>query len=206
MIKPNMNSLVKIQVLVALIALALAACNHTETKEKPESAPAVLSEKELIKRGLYLTTIGACNDCHSPKMMTPHGPDTDTTRQLSGHPMNEQLPNVGTSENWILFSTGLTGFVGPWGTSYAANLTPDDTGIGNWTFEQFKTALRKGKYKGLEGGRDLLPPMPWIMYRNFTDEDILAIFTYLKSLKPVHNRVPAPIAPKPDNHVLVSNK
>jgi hypothetical protein len=202
MTKPIMNAFVKTQTLAALIVLAIVAC----TPPAKEETKPTLSEKELIKRGLYLTTVGACNDCHSPKVMTPYGPDTDTTRKLSGHPENEKLPMVGNSENWILFSMGLTGFVGPWGTSYAANLTPDETGIGNWTFEQFKTALRKGKYKGLEGGRDLLPPMPWIMYRNFTDEDILAVFTYLKSLPPIKNVVPAPVAPNAMNKVLVSQK
>ena len=95
----------------------------------------------------------------------------------------------------MLFNMNLTAFVGPWGLSYAANLTPDDTGIGAWTFENFLTAIRKGKYKGLEGSRDLLPPMPWQMYRNMTDDDLKAVFTYLKSLPPISNIVPAPKSP-----------
>jgi len=40
-----------------------------------------------------------------------------------------------------------------------------------------------------------LPPMPWEMYRHFTDEDLRSIFAYLKSIKPVENAVPAPIPP-----------
>lgn len=154
-----------------------------------------LSQEELIKRGQYLTTIGACNDCHSPKIMTPHGPMPDPERLLSGHPMEEEIPAVQSNKDWILFSNGLTAFVGPWGVSYAANLTPDDTGIGSWSFEQFKTAIQKGKYKGLEGSRSLLPPMPWEMYKHMTDDDLKAVFTYLQSLKPVRNIVPAPVAP-----------
>ncbi len=175
--------------LTILFALSLVACGP----EKVDSPPP-LSQQELIKRGRYLTTIGACHDCHSPKVMTPRGPEPDPTRLLSGHPMNDPIPAIRGNENWILFSQDLTSFVGPWGVSYSANLTPDDTGIGAWSFDQFKTAIRKGKYKGLEGSRDLLPPMPWQMYRNFTDDDLLAIFTFLKSLPPIHNQVPAPVA------------
>ncbi|MBX2946845.1 MAG: c-type cytochrome [Cyclobacteriaceae bacterium] len=163
----------------------------------PEKTTGIdFSDKELIKRGQHLVTVSACHDCHSPKIMTPEGPVPDPEKLLSGHPKDEKLPAIPAgSQNWILFSQGLTGFVGSWGISYAANLTPDDTGIGNWSFEQFKTAIRKGKYKGLEGSRSLLPPMPWEMYRNFSDDELKAIFAYLHSLKPVENLVPSPIAP-----------
>lgn len=176
--------------------VTMAACNPT-----PEKTVNSMSQEELIKRGAYLTTIGACHDCHSPKVMTPHGPEPDPTRLLSGHPKNEPIPVTDINPDWILFSQNLTAFVGPWGVSYAANLTPDDTGTGNWTFEQFKTALRKGKYKGLETGRDLLPPMPWQMYQHFTDDDMLAIFTYLRSLPKVDNLVPQPISPDKINNL-----
>ncbi len=180
--------------------MVFVACKPVnEPSEKVE-----LSQEALIKRGQYLTTIGACHDCHSPKIMTPQGPEPDPSRLLSGHPQNEKIPAIKGNEDWILFSQGLTAFVGPWGVTYSANLTPDDTGTGNWTFEQFQTALRKGKYKGLENGRDLLPPMPWQMYRNFTDEDLMAIFTYLRSLPKVNNLVPYPIAPDKLNETLAS--
>ena len=76
--------------------------------------------------------------------------------------------------------------------SFAANLTSDDTGIGNWTEENFMRALRKGKFKGLEGSRDLLPPMPWFVYKNMTDEDLKSIYAYLKTVPAVENVVPSP--------------
>lgn len=95
----------------------------------------------------------------------------------------------------LVVTMDLTEWVGPWGVSYTANLTPDDTGIGNWTEEQFFTALREGKYKGLAGSRPLLPPMPWEMYRNMTDSEIRAVFAYLKSIKAVSNLVPQPLPP-----------
>jgi mono/diheme cytochrome c family protein len=174
--------------LLLFAGAAILACKPAqEPAEKVE-----LSKEELIKRGQYLTTIGACHDCHSPKV----GSEPDPTRLLSGHPQGSTIPTIQGNKDWVLFEPQhFTAFVGPWGVSYAANLTPDDTGTGNWTFEQFKTALRKGKYKGLENGRDLLPPMPWQMYQNFTDEDILAIFTYLRSLPKINNLVPQPIPP-----------
>jgi len=182
-------------VMITCCLAVMMACSGPE--EKSEQAQNVeTSQEELIKRGKYLTTIGACHDCHSPKIFTPTGFELDTARIFSGHPQDEKIPSIVSTKDWVLFGQGLTSFVGPWGVSFSANLTPDDTGIGNWSLEQFKTALRKGKYKGLEGSRPLLPPMPWQMYKNFTDEDMQAIFTYLKSIKPVQNVVPAPISPK----------
>lgn len=188
-----MKSTIVKSVLAAGFFAAMLSCTTKQEKEKI----AELSQEELIKRGAYLTTIGACHDCHSPKVMTPEGPMPDPARLLSGHPQNEINPVIpSNSENWVLFNVNhFTSFVGPWGVSYAANLTPDDTGTGSWSFEQFKTAIRKGKYKGLEGSRDLLPPMPWQMYRSMTDEDLKAIYTYLRTIKPIQNIVPAPIAP-----------
>ena len=184
-------------VLMLAIVLTLASC-HTEIRREvqPEDPKPALSEQELIKRGKYLTTVAGCNDCHSPKVMTPHGPEPDTTRMLSGHPSGDPLPPMVKTNDWVLFNMGLTAFVGPWGVSYAANLSPDETGIGNWDFKQFETAIRKGKYKGLENGRDLLPPMPWQMYRSMTDEDLRSVFAYLKSLPPVDNIVPAARSPR----------
>lgn len=185
--------------------ITFASCNYS-VKQSTKEAAIELSQEELIKRGAYLTTIGACHDCHSPKVMTPQGPEPDPSRLLSGHPKDEPIPAISNNQDWILFSQNLTAFVGPWGISYAANLTPDDTGTGNWTFEQFKTALRKGKYKGLTSGRDLLPPMPWQMYQHFTDDDMLAIFTYLRSLPKVNNLVPMPIAPDKINNLASVQK
>jgi hypothetical protein len=181
--------------IVLASSLALFNCSAPEKKSERAEVKSETSQKELIARGKYLVTVAGCNDCHSPKIFTPHGVGIDTTRMLSGHPQAEKLAPILKTQDWMLFNNGLTAFVGPWGLSYAANLTPDDTGIGNWKFEQFMTAIRKGKSKGLEGNRPLLPPMPWEMYKNMTDEDLLSIFTYLKSLPPVNNLVPAPVAP-----------
>jgi len=187
----------KKQLIIATAALVMAAC-QSQQKEAEATLNTELpteTSAELISRGEYLVTIGACHDCHSPKVMTDMGPEPDTSRLLSGHPHDMPVAEVPDNIEWVLFSMDLTTFVGPWGVSFAANLTPDDTGIGNWSFEQFETAIRKGKAKGLETNRDLLPPMPWQMYRTFTDDDLRAIFAYLKSLKPIENLVPQPVRP-----------
>jgi Cytochrome c. len=173
---------------------ALSSCSPAEsvTEKTPR-----LSEEELVRRGKYLTTISGCNDCHSPKVLTELGPMPDTTRLLSGHPADEPLPELPQNSQWVMFSPGLTAAAGPWGISFAANLTPDETGIESWTYEQFEVAIRKGKFKGLEGNRTLLPPMPWPMIAQMNDDDLRAIFAYLKSLPRVRNSVPAPIPPAP---------
>jgi hypothetical protein len=190
----------KILFIVGLTAI-MFSCSKPEQTNAPVNQ---LSQQELVKRGKYLTTIGACNDCHSPKAKDGHGLALDSSKLLSGHPQDEPIPAIPQQQDWVLFGSGLTAFVGPWGISYAANLTPHETGTGNWTFDQFKTAIRHGKYKGMEGSRNLLPPMPWEMYRHMTDDDLLAVFTYLRSIKPVDNLVPAPVPPS--DVVFASNR
>lgn len=182
--------------LLTLIILGITLISCQESS-KP-TIPLPLGQEELIKRGKYLVETSACHDCHSPKVMTPNGPEPDPKKLLSGYPEDMPLPEINKQalKDWVLFNQHLTSAVGPWGVSFAANITSDETGIGNWTEKQFLTALKKGKYKGLEGSRSLLPPMPWPIYRNMSDEDIKAIFAYLKMTKPVRNIVPAPIAPE----------
>lgn len=181
-------------VLITVMGVTLISCYESGKAAITQS----LSKEELIKRGAYLVNTSACHDCHSPKVMTPMGSEPDPKRLLSGYPGNAPLPVIKKEvlNDWVLFNQELTSAVGPWGVSFAANITSDKTGIGNWTEEQFLTALKKGKYKGLEGSRSLLPPMPWPIYRNMNDDDLKAIFAYLKTTKPVHNIVPAPIAPE----------
>ena len=178
-------------------ALFLFSCNRPQNTGTVQAAvPAEVNQEQLIQRGSYLTTIMLCNDCHTPKIMTAHGPVLDTARRLSGHPQEEKLAPIPANRPFIFFAPGLTAAVGPWGASFAANLTPDPLGLGGWTYDQFKTAITHGKYRGIEGSRSLLPPMPWENLVNIHDEDARAIFAFLQSLKPVSNRVPAPIAPQ----------
>lgn len=172
-------------------AFVLAGC-QSEPQEK------TLTKEEMVQRGQYLVKIGVCNDCHSPKIFTPDGPVPDETRLLSGHPADSELPefdpNMVGEGKWVLFSPHFTAGVGPWGISFAANLTPDRiSGLGTWTEETFINTMRSGKHMG--EGRPILPPMPWMYYSNASDDDLKAIFAYLQSLKPVKNIVPQPIPP-----------
>jgi hypothetical protein len=184
---------------VSMLATAtLVSCNSSDTTKVQVANSQEIRNDSLVKRGNYLVSAVGCDDCHSPKTMGPQGPQLDMEHRLSGYPAQRPLAKVDANafkSGWMLFGGDLTSAVGPWGVSFAANITSDSTGIGNWSEAQFFTAMRKGKFKGLESNRDLLPPMPWQNFRNFTDEDLQAIFAYLKSTKPVHNPVPAPIPP-----------
>ena len=189
------NIFFSLATIVGVIIVAATAC-HQQSKENKVTDK--LSSSQLIKRGSYLVNAIGCDDCHSPKKMGPTGPQVDLESRLSGHPSNAVLGKADTSvlrNGWVLFSMDLTAFVGPWGTSYSANITPDETGIGSWTEDQFIYCIRNGKYKGMKEGRLLLPPMPWQVYRNLDDTDLKAIFAYLKTIKPVANIVPAPKLP-----------
>jgi len=165
-----------------------AACQRTE----PTTDTATETAEARIERGRYLVEVSGCNDCHTPLKMGANGPEPDRERFLSGHPegmVMEPAPVLGEGPwMWAGAATN-TAFAGPWGITYAANLTPDEaTGLGIWTEEMFINALRKGKKFG--GGRMLNPPMPWPAYSHLTDEDAKAIFAFLASIKPIENRVP----------------
>ena len=191
------SSFLFISVLAVTMIVGLVAC-QTNARGKKET-PIVISKDSLINRGSYLVYTMLCDDCHSPKKMGPNGPEIIPELRLSGARQGTRLPNIDPSEikkGWTLFNEDFTAIAGAWGVSFAGNLTSDETGIGSWTEEQFKKALTNGKYKGLDNSRDLLPPMPWPQFSILNDDDVKAIYTYLKSTTPVHNVVPAPISPE----------
>jgi mono/diheme cytochrome c family protein len=143
------------------------------------------------QRGQYLVNMIGCSDCHTPLKMGANGPEPDVTRFLSGHP--EQmgaLPAAKPQGPWLWAGAATnTAFAGPWGVSYAANLTPDqNTGLGIWTEDMFVRAIRTGRHMGTS--REILPPMPWPAFRNASDSDLKAIYAYLRTIKPVTNHVP----------------
>lgn len=142
--------------------------------------------------GAHLVAISGCGDCHTSKKMTDKGPIDDTTVMLAGHFAQGPVPELLTEQvgKGMAATYDLTAWHGPWGHSYAANLTPDSTGLGAWSEQQFITCLRKGIFKGIEGSRPLMPPMPVAGINNMSDDELKAIFAYLKTIKPVHNVVP----------------
>ena len=150
-----------------------------------------------VARGAYLVRTMGCNDCHTPWKPGPNGPEPDMSRALTGHPADLLMPPPPALPPgpwlWLGAATN-TAFAGPWGVSFTANLTPDpETGLGKWTEEIFIATMKTGRHEGK--GRPLLPPMPYPVVASLTDDDIKALFAYLRSLPPVHNRVPAPVDP-----------
>jgi mono/diheme cytochrome c family protein len=185
----NRQQTVAIVALAALMA-AVPAHGATAAERRPEQ----------VRRGEYLANFGGCSDCHTPKVMSPAGPVPDPARLLSGHPQNEPVPPVPAGAlapgGWMAMTNGhLTAWAGPWGVSYASNLTPDKrTGLGAWTADQFIKTMRTGKHLGV--GRPLLPPMPVQALAALTDADLRALFAWLQSIKPIENQVPQPSPPR----------
>ena len=179
--------------LSAVVVLASSAQAQNSTKASKSSGT-----DKAVKRGQYLVQIAGCNDCHTPWNFNKelNMPLPDMSRFLSGHPENAPDPvgAVGAQDIGLIGPT-FTSFKMPFGTVYAANLTPDkDTGMGSWREADFIKALRTGKHFG-GNGRAILPPMPWIDFAKMTDEDLKAIFAFLRSIRPIRNAVPDPKVP-----------
>jgi len=166
---------------------------------KSAAKPAAPSAAEAAKvaRGKYLMSTSACMDCHTPWKMGEKGPEPDLSRLYSGHPESMVMPPAPALPEgpWIVtWGATNTAIAGPWGVSFTANLTPDmETGLGRWTERDFVQTIRTGRHMGR--GREVLPPMPIAVYNNFTDADLKAIYAYLRTIPPVKNKVPEPIAP-----------
>ncbi|SDF12057.1 c-type cytochrome [Limimaricola pyoseonensis] len=157
----------------------------------------VAQQVDPVARGEYLVNTSGCHDCHTPWALGANGPEPDMSRALSGHPADLQVdaqPEL--SEAWVWAGNPTnTAYAGPWGVSFTANLTPDpETGVlRDMSEAQFVDTIRNGRHKGQ--GRPILPPMPWPAYRNMTDEDLGAIYAYLKQVPSIRNAVPEPLAP-----------
>src|SRR5262245_36696274 len=172
-------------------ALAAAACT-------PKAPPRDIAA-ERVAHGKQLVTIGGCHDCHTPMKFDPEigMPVPDMTRMLSGHPEGAPDPASSlTGHDAAVFGPTFTSFRLPFGVVYTANLTPDaDTGLGSWTEEMVVKAVRTGRHMG-GNGRPILPPMPWPNVGMQSDDDIKAIFAYLRTIPAIRNDVPAPKVPE----------
>lgn len=167
-------------ILIVLIFLSAACAERTGVTDAPppsQNAGAEVASlpEDAVKRGEYLVTIGGCHDCHTPFKMTENGPQPDMELMLSGHPEKLVMPPPEPVGPWIWSGAATnTAFAGPWGVSYAINLTPEEvTGMGIWTEEMFVNALRSGRHFGTS--RPIMPPMPWQNLSRATDEDLRAI-------------------------------
>ncbi|NSW79395.1 MAG: c-type cytochrome [Chthonomonadetes bacterium] len=180
-------------------ALWITACQPAQQPQQQaqtDTQSSAQTETNLVERGKYLVTVAACDECHTPFKTGANGPERDMSRRLSGHPQGTKLstPKFGAKGWAVAIDETGTAFFGPWGIAFAANLTPDEeTGIGIWDEQMFINAIRTGKHWGQ--GRPIAPIMPWHNYAQMTDEDLKAIFAYLKSLPPIKNEVPELIPP-----------
>jgi hypothetical protein len=118
------------------------------------------------KRGEYLTHLIGCPACHTP---------------VDGH--HNLLPGMEFGGGQV--------FEGPWGKVASANLTPDPAGISYYDQALFMRVL----HTGYVGSRPLNQLMPWSIFRNMSDQDMGAIFAYLKTVKPVSHRVDNSMTP-----------
>lgn len=163
----------------------------------PTKGNAAKLEAAATNRGNRLVETHDCHACHTPMKMGPKGPEPDRTMALSGHPEKLVMPpppKLDGAWNWV-GSASNTAFAGPWGITYAANLTSDpDTGLGKWSEEEFVQAMKTGKHMGV--GRQIMPPMPWTAYGQLSDVALKAMFAYLKTVPPIKNRVPDYAPPK----------
>src|SRR5687767_4059046 len=104
---------------------------------------------DAVARGKYLVNAIGCADCHTPLVAGPNGPEPDLARNLSGHPESLVMPaNPALEAPWAFAAAStLTAWSGPWGTSFTANLTPDEeTGLGSWSAEQFVETIRTQRH------------------------------------------------------------
>lgn len=184
--------------------LFLTGCTDEKKSDTGEIKPTVAqygAYDSQVKWGEHLVKVGGCNDCHTPKKMGPNGPELDMSLMLSGHPA--QMPPVdfdpkeAAKKNLIVTQT-FTSWTGPWGTTYAPNLTSDSTGIGNWKEEQFVKCLHEKKWMGLDNTRPLMPPMSLMPVTEMSDDELKAIFAYLKTTPAIKNVAPqAALLPPP---------
>ncbi|MBT3268259.1 c-type cytochrome [Candidatus Poribacteria bacterium] len=172
----------RLVVAVGVVAAAMAVV------KLPTSAQ---DDADRVARGRYLVdAVASCGQCHTPRKNAAEDPE----RYLMGHPRSAEAPKFSMDliRQGVLLSIApsYTAFSGPWGVTFATNLTPHATGLGSWTEEAFIRAMRTGKHLGDPDKRSMLPPMPWRHYRSITDADLRAIWAYLQSIPPLDNAPP----------------
>lgn len=139
-------------------------CNNTDKTSKETTRENSTDKK--MERGRYLVeTAGSCMHCHSLRDFT----------KFSG-PVKEETKGMGGVAYPIF------------GTLYSSNITPDSaTGIGSWTDDEIVRAITLGIRKN---GDTLFPIMPYYEYNKMSKEDAYSIVAYLRSLKPISNKIP----------------
>ena len=140
---------------------------------------------DVLEHGEYIAAIAGCVDCHTPFLAEYQGPaqmNLDQLKLLSF--------NLGATQDRQakLLAGGRPFDLGPAGVLLTRNITPDaETGIGSWTDEQIKLAIKTGVSPD---GKLLFPVMPYHVYKTMADADLDALMAYLRSIPPVQNNIP----------------
>lgn len=193
------------RLLIGLVLLSVLGACGSKVEPAPKKTSKSDEQEEVyrkynIERGKRLVELGGCSQCHTPKIRTTLGYKPDKDRFLSGYTQDQRLPDLpyveimaGETEK-TFYTTDATVWVGRWGVSFAANLTPDpETGIGNWTEDRFIHIFREGKHFGQDG--QVVSPMPLGVYSQLGFFELRSMFIYLQTVTPVPNNVPAHIPP-----------
>src|ERR1041385_3114967 len=142
-------------------------------------------QTDILERGKYIANIAGCIDCHTPFQKEYQDPAHMNLDQLKTLSFN--LGATQDRENKLL-AGGRPFDLGPAGVLLTRNLTPDkETGIGSWSDEQIKIAIKSGLSAD---GTLLFPVMPYHVYNSMADTDLDALVAYLRSIKPVKNYIP----------------
>jgi mono/diheme cytochrome c family protein len=170
-------------------ALLTASAVVVSGQQPPAAAPGL----KMVERGKYLVTVHDCQGCHTP---SDGNGNPDQTRRLSGHPQSIKITSAPNLQNDGVWTTAIsrtnTAWAGPWGVTFTPNLTPDKlTGIGLWSEGMFVNTIKNGRHAG--SGRAIQPPMPWKTFATLSDDDLKAIYAYLRTVQPIVNKVPPPI-------------
>ena len=137
-----------------------------------------------LEHGKYIATIAGCTSCHTPLKAEYQNFQTLTLEQIQTIAFND----LQASDQDKLLAGGRAFDLGPAGVVFTRNLTPDEeTGIGAWTDDQIKIAVKTGID---DDGKLLFPVMPYHVYNGMADADLEAVIAYIRSVRAVKNQVP----------------
>lgn len=158
-------------VLCIITATYFSSCNNNDSEQQAKAKED--SIKNVIARGDYLANhVSACIHCHSQRDFSKYaGPTIPGSEGGGGQKLDHSILDAIP------------------GTLYAKNITPDkETGIGDWTDDEVLRAITQGINKN---GDTLFPIMPYASFNRMAKEDLMSIIAYIRTLKPIKNKIPA---------------
>lgn len=150
-----------------IFAAYFSACNNNASTKTSDNNDSI---KKVLERGEYLAnSVAGCIDCHSKRDLEKYsGPVIPGTEGGGGMVFNQKF--------------GIPGVL------HGKNITPDnETGIGTWTDDEVLRAITQGISKN---GDTLFPLMPYPNFNRMAKEDLMSIIAYIRTLKPIRNKVP----------------